>query len=208
MKHGFLLLAGIFMAAFLSACGSVSHVKPTAGQAFRLDNYQRVVVNDFADGVTEKAKPKNKARKQAEMDVATKAFADRIAIELGAKGAFKEVVRTGTADANTLVITGTITRYEEGSSSARLWVGMGAGSAYFDADIVFKDGGTSGVLANQVVDKNSWGGGGAIAASQTPESFMKEAAKKLAEDISALKLTGKLPTEEHPNEAGKKSAAK
>jgi hypothetical protein len=188
----FSLIAG-GAALIFTGCGTVSHVTPVAGKDVDLRSYERVVVMDFADGVSETAKPSLRDRKKAELAVACKAFPDRIAIELGALKAFQEVSRTGAADARTLVISGTITRYEEGSTTMRLMVGMGAGSSYFDAVVDLKDGANSEVLATQKVDKNSWGGGGAIAASQTPEEFMREGARTLAKEISSLKLTGKLP---------------
>jgi len=203
MKAAFLLIACLGTSLIFSGCGTVSHVAATPGTEMKLQKYQRVLVLDFADEVTAKAKPAAREQKKLQMDIATKSFADRIAIEIGALKGFREVLRTGSPDSETLIISGTITRYEEGDSSLRLWIGMGAGSAYFDAIVELKDGETKAMLADQKVDQNSWGAGGAIAASQTPESFMQTAAKKLAKDLTSLKQTGKLP-ERKPATTGKR----
>ena len=177
----------------LVGCGTVSEVTPTTDKEVDFRKYDRVLVLDFADGVSDKTKSGAQAKKKAEMAVRTKSFPDLIAIALGEKNVFKEVARSGNPDLQTLIISGTITRYSEGDAMGRLFVGFGAGSSYFDARVVFSDGGTSNVLANQEVDKNSWVLGGGIAATQTPDEFMHEAAKILAEDLSTAKLTGKLP---------------
>jgi len=193
MKTILLCVAFLGLGMILSGCGTVSEVTPTTGKDLDLRKYDRVLVLDFADAVTDKVKPSAQARKKAEMAIRTKSFPDRIAIELGAKNVFKEVARTGSPDSQTLIVSGTITRYTEGDAIGRLLIGLGAGSSYFDATVDFKDGTTSDILANQKIDKNSWVLGGGIAATQTPDEFMQEAAEVLAEDLSTAKLTGKLP---------------
>lgn len=142
------------------------------------------------------------------MNVRTKSFPDRIAIELDARGVFREVVRGGTPDDHTLVLSGVITRYEEGDATLRLMIGMGAGSSYFDARVDFKDGGTSETIASQQVNKNSWALGGGVAATQSPDTFMMEAAVRLADDLASLKRTGKLPAAKPPATTGKGAEAK
>jgi hypothetical protein len=74
----------------------------------------------------------------------------------------------------------------EGNVALRLLVGMGAGSSYFDANIRLIDGASGATLSTTKVDKNSWGLGGGIAASQTVESFMNQGAKAVAKDASAM----------------------
>ncbi len=91
---------------------------------------------------------------------------------------------TGKPDGSTLVVSGVITRFVEGNAALRLLVGMGAGSSYFDADIQVTDGGTNTSVTSLHADKNSWGLGGGIAASQTVDTFMKEAAKKTAAEVA------------------------
>src|SRR6266567_2402416 len=52
-------------------------------------------------------------------------------------GVFQSVSRAGTEDDSTLLISGDVSRYQQDSAEARLWVGMGAGSSYFDALVEF-----------------------------------------------------------------------
>jgi len=193
MKATFLGITFVGLTMILNGCGTVSEVTPTPGKEVDIRKYDRILVLDFADGVTAQTKPSAQAKKKAEMAVRTKSFPDRIAIELGEQNVFKEVIRTGNPDSVTLVISGTITRYTEGDAIGRMLIGFGAGSSYFDATVDFKDGSTSELLATQKVDKNSWVLGGGIAATQTPDEFMQEAAKKLAENIAIAKTTGKFP---------------
>ena len=63
---------------------------------------------------------------------------------------------------------------------------MGAGSSYFDANVRLTDGATGRALTTLKVDKNSWGMGGGIAATQTVESFMNQGAKAVAKDAAPM----------------------
>ena len=93
--------------------------------------------------------------------------------------------RNRKPDANTLVITGNITKFEEGNSTLRLFVGMGAGSAFFESNVAFRNGG-DGQIGTIKVDKNSWALGGGLAAAQNPTMFMNGAAEKIAEEAKKL----------------------
>lgn len=75
----------------------------------------------------------------------------------------------------------------EGSAALRFWVGLGAGNSYFDATTEFRDA-DGRMLGRILTDKNSWGLGGAIAAGQTPETFMNSAAQKIA--LEARRFSG------------------
>ncbi len=66
-------------------------------------------------------------------------------------------------------------------------VGLGAGSAYFDAVVEMYDSETNQKLGEIIVDKNSWALGGFLAAGQSVESFMNGAAKKVAEEMQKSK---------------------
>ena len=92
------------------------------------------------------------------------------------------MTRNGKAGADSLIITGDVTRYVAGNAALRALVGFGAGSSYFDADVRFIDGASGKVVGTMKADKNSWGLGGGLAAGQTPETFMKGAAKTVAEE--------------------------
>lgn len=113
-------------------------------------------------------------------------FAGIIAGEIMRSHSSANVIRTGTPDASTLVIEGDITRYVEGNAALRLFIGMGAGSSYFDALVRVNDGGNGQNISTLKADKNSWGLGGSIAAGQTVETFMNAAAKKTAQEIMPL----------------------
>jgi len=172
------------MALLLAGSGTTSGLKGTAGNS--------VVVRDFVDKASEHAKDSDRQRKQAQMRRVTKDFADMVAWEIGRGHAFQQVVRNGTEDEKTLVLTGQITRYEEGDPNLRLWVGMGAGSSYFDARIELLKGGSGELQGTIEANRNSWVLDGGIAATQTPDGFMREAAKKVAEELCTRKA-GRAP---------------
>jgi hypothetical protein len=107
------------------------------------------------------------------------------------------VSRTGTArdglqGSSTIAITGDITGYERGKGALRTFIGHGAGRSEFDATVVVRDAESNQLLGTVVVDRNSWPLPGAVAGSQTPETFMRAAAKKVASELQKAK-TG-LPT--------------
>ena len=181
------------LAALLAACGSTSDLKPdakpeTAGAAQNqnikpgvdLSAYDKVVVLDFVDGTdTSKIKP-DQARAHAEMMAADlHTFSDLIASKIRETGAFSQVTRE-TSPGKALVISGRVTRMTEGSSALRFWVGMGAGSSYFDASVRLTDAETGNVLGGATTDNNSWPLGGALAAGQTVRGFMELSAGKIA----------------------------
>jgi hypothetical protein len=177
----------------LAACGGTSNVR--TGDAAHgapaavpdITAYDRVVVVDFVDA-TDKSRIKQEDLQTYTDSVATatRTFADLIASKLRATGAFTEVVR-GTAQGNALRISGRITRLTEGSRAARLLIGMGAGSSYFEATTDLTDLPSGASRGTIVTDKNSWALGGAIAASQNVQGFMDGAAKKISTDLATLK---------------------
>jgi len=178
----------LFLSLLLAGCGTTSGFKAASGQnAVDLSPFSRVVVKDFTDGASEKMKGLERERKVLEMKRVTKDFADMLAWEIGQKRIFDQLARTGAEDEKTVIIGGQITRYEEGSPTARFLVGMGAGSSYFDARVEFFRGGSGELLGAIEANRNSWVLGGGIAATQTPDSFMREAARKVADEISKLK---------------------
>ena len=158
----------------LASCGSVSSTAPATSSAVGTvsKSYSKVLVQDFAAGPDS----------GADAAVGSK-FAGVIASAITSAKPGAQIVRQGKADANTLVIGGEVTRFVEGNAALRLLVGMGAGSSYFDANIRLSDGGTGAALHTLKADKNSWGLGGGLAASQTVDTFMSEAAKKTAATV-------------------------
>jgi len=171
---GLLAVAG---SIFLTACGTTSGLQNTQGQSIAsTQKFSKVIVQDFKLSIPE----------FSEKATSSKTYLpDQIATEIKKTGKFANVSRTGKPDADTLVINGVITKYKEGNPQLRLWIGMGAGSSFFEATVDFRDhkGGKIGTIN---VDKNSWALGGAIAAGQGPQSFMDGAADKIAEESAKL----------------------
>ncbi len=158
-----------------------------------VSQYQTVSILDFANATSTKKKTNEKAKEYNDsVEIAGRLFADKIAAELRKAGMFAEVVR-GATEKEALVIYGDITRYAEGNAAARLMIGLGAGSSYFDAMVSFKDNLKDSDLAVMEVDRNSWVLGGGIAAGQTVEGYMDKAAKKIAEELAKTAVSGTAP---------------
>jgi hypothetical protein len=180
------------MALALAACGTTSGVRSNASPESKavlpdVSGYDKVVVLNFTDATDKSSIKEKDLRAYSDtVSTATRTFADLIANKLRSTGAFPEVVRS-PAEGKTLQITGRITRLAEGNTAARLLVGFGAGSAYFDATTELVDAESGKKLGEIVTDKNSWALGGAIAAAQNVQSFMDGAAKKIATELSTLK---------------------
>jgi len=185
----------LLLTSALVACGTTSDIKPTPtaeavaspapkpAAAIDLSAYDKVIVLDFVDATDKSKLRPDEAREYSEtMASATHVFPDLIAQKVRETGAFQEVVR-GPSPGKALSISGRITRLSEGNASLRLWIGMGAGSSYFDATIDLSDGDSGARLGEVTTDKNSWVLGGVIAATQTVPSFMEGAAAKIAEQL-------------------------
>ncbi len=193
----------ILTALLLAACGSTSKMKPSpSGESGRTADkaaisadfarFNKVIVRDFENAVV--VTTKNAAKREVELSQATAAgrrFADQIAEGLKGNPAFASVERTGTPDAETLVISGKVTKYKRGNAALRLMVGFGAGSANFDARVAFIDGANNGEISTITVDKNSWFLGGILAATQTVDDFLDSAASKVAEETVRAKAGDK-----------------
>ena len=170
----------VVIAMLVVGCGSTSGIKKDGQKAVNLDfsGYDAVLVNSFGDGT----------KKQTVPLYASDNFVDRLVSAIRRTGAYSTV--TSNADrieGNALVVGGNITRYAEGNPALKMLIGMGAGSTYFDADVVFADKESQSELGQITVDRNSWGLGGAVAAGQTVEQFMNEAAQKIASELDKAK---------------------
>jgi Domain of unknown function (DUF4410) len=137
-------------------------------------------------------KPEARPLLEPKVAEATRMFPEQIASVVKAGGGFDEVLRTGAPDAQTLILRGTITQYDPGNAALQLLVGFGAGTANFNSTLQLVDGGTGNVLGTWNVDKNSWALGGMIAASQKPEDFMQEAARKIGTELSDRRKAGSI----------------
>jgi Domain of unknown function (DUF4410) len=176
MKHLLYSANLLLLSLVLASCGSVSSTVPTNSAAGTVaavsKTYSKVLVQDFAAGPDS----------GADAGVGSK-FAGVIVAEILRTKPSTQILRQGKADASTLVIGGEVTRFVEGNAALRLMIGMGAGSSYFDATIRISDGGNGAAINTLKADKNSWGLGGGLAASQTVDTFMSEAAKKTATTV-------------------------
>ena len=195
-KHGRLsftataLLLAVASSA-LVACGTTSQLEaPTGAATIDLTPYSRLIVEDFRDEATARAKPEAQPLLQPKVHAATTMFPEQIASVVRSDGGFQEVLRAGTPDAQTLLLRGAITQYDEGNAALRWMVGFAAGNTNFDARLELVDGGTNKSLGTWIVDKNSWALGGGIAATQRPEDFMQEAAGKIGRELSAKRKAG------------------
>ena len=190
----YLYLTAVLLAgAVLTGCGTTSSLEapPEAG-VIDLTPYQRLLVEDFSDEATARAKPEAQPLLKPKLDSAVKVFPDQIASVTRANGGFREVAREGTADDETLILRGAITQYDEGNAALRWMVGFAAGNVNFDARVELVDGASGKTLGTWKVDKNSWALGGGIAATQTPEGFMQEAASKIGAELSAKRKAGQV----------------
>lgn len=171
------VLVAIVAALVLAGCGTTSNLQGPSGTGLApARKFSAVTVQDFKVSVSEHAE---------EAASAKTAFPDRIAAEIKKTGRFASVARNAKPDANTLVIEGVVTKFDEGSTQKRIWLGMGFGMAFLEANVHFHDSKGNG-LGMIKVDKNSWPLGGALAAGQNPHSFMNGAADKVAEEAAKL----------------------
>src|SRR5437867_1763028 len=105
LKIAILVLAGAF---FLSACGSTSSLQGSHGAAITpTRKFSKVTVQDFKVSVTEHA---------VQAASTKESFPDLIASAIKKSGHFSSVSRNAKPDANTLIIDGVVTKYEEGSA--------------------------------------------------------------------------------------------
>jgi hypothetical protein len=188
-------IAILILTATLAACGTTTNIKPSSTaevtddsaqkkeRLIDLTSYEKVIVLDFVDA-TDKSKltPDNARYYSNTLSSAVRSFPDMIAEQVRATGAFHEVVR-GPSPGKAVSISGSITRLTEGSPALRLWIGMGAGSSYFDATTDISDAESGASIGRINVDKNSWPLGGIVASAQTVQTFMEGAAEKIAAQL-------------------------
>ncbi len=172
-----LAFAAVAGSLILTSCGTTSSLQGAHGAALTsTKKFSKVAVQDFKSSVSKEPERVSPAKVY---------FADRIATELKKRGKFSSVVRNAKPDANTIVIGGTITKYDEGSATKRMLLGMGFGMALFEANVEFRDN-KGAAIGSIKVDKNSWPLGGGLGAAQDPQGFMDGAAEKVAEEAAKL----------------------
>lgn len=194
LKAGLICMAPL-ATMWLSACGTTSSLKaaPNSVVAIDLTRYSTLVITDFADEASAKAKPEVQAMVRGKVQAAQKTFPDLIAASVEAAGGFSVVSRDAAPSKphpGALVMRGAITEWDDGNAALKMLVGFGAGGANFNARVELVDGGTGEMLGSWIVDKNSWALGGVYAATQTAETFMPGAAKSIGEELSKRKNAG------------------
>lgn len=173
---GRFILAAFVMIVFAD-CRSASTLQGPHGMPLTpTRTFSKVSVQDFTVSVFKRAEQARSARV---------VFPDFIVTELQKTGRFSSVARNAEPDVNTLVISGIVTRYDEGNVQKRFWLGMGFGRAFLEADVEFRD--NKGVEIGKIkVDKKSWPLGGEMVASQDPHGFMYGAAGKIAKETTRM----------------------
>ena len=182
-------LSMLLASLVLSGCGSVSGLtKESSSAPLRIADYTRVEVDDFSAHDEKPLDDPAKAEEHAaKLEHARKLFADKIAEEIQATGAFAEVSRTPGARP-ALRVGGDISRYDEGNIVARGLTGF-AGQTHFEVKVEVADAESGNSLATLTVDRNSWPlpVGASMSTLQTTEFFMNNAAKKIASELAAKK---------------------
>jgi hypothetical protein len=117
---------------------------------------------------------------------------DAFAEELRKTGAFKEVLRAGSPDANTLVLSGTLWRYDEGNWDTRRVTGSRAGLAQFESRLDLRDGARDELLATITVDEGGAGYQRATRPYQSLANLTREAAQNVATALAKAKERGGL----------------
>jgi hypothetical protein len=180
----------VLMAVFLTACGSTSNLKPVSGKSLSLADYNTVYVADFSDKTPTKIRDAAKlATYRQTVKEAGVSFADMIGTNVEKTKSAPAVLRAApeSADAKVLRIEGDITIFQRGNALAKMLLPL-AGSTKFNAVVRFVDQASGEKVGEIVVDKNSNPLGGGIAATQTTNSFMSGAAKKVAEQLEIARV--------------------
>ncbi|MFA5266215.1 MAG: DUF4410 domain-containing protein, partial [Opitutaceae bacterium] len=142
-----------------AGCGTVSGLTSSPGASIQsIQKYGRIsvlAVSTKTENIPDETRQSLQERGQV--------FADLLALKLLETKVFHEVTRVEKPRAGTLSISCEITRYTVGSSDLRFFVGLGAGSSYFDATVELRDTDTGQKIAEFQVDRNSWFLGGAYA---------------------------------------------
>jgi hypothetical protein len=175
----------LVLAVLLSGCGTLGKLDVDASRRTQLGALDRVVVGEFVANDTRRSRDAEQGAKRTEaIEAGRVAFAQRIAEELRAVGAYDAVLEAG-AEPPALMISGTIDRWEPGNIAARTLVGF-VGKSEFEATVRFTDLGTGAELARLKVDRNSWPLpiGSASNVVQTVEFHMQQAARRVAHELA------------------------
>ncbi len=154
-----------------------------AGRTRRLSGFARLLVQDFKERVSGRSGSSSldrRAAQQAMIREAVRTVPDRIAEAVRRTNAFAPVLRGGVPDQLTIVMDGTLIRYDEGSSDTRRATGARFGAPQCEVHLEFRDGGSGEVLATLVAENAPAGGS---QNPQAPES-LEGAVARVAESIA------------------------
>lgn len=191
---GFAVASTLVLA--LSGCASSSDSASSAnpglrwagaGRTRRLKGFARMLVRDFKESVSGRSGSSTIDRREAEKAAvreATRTVPDRIAEAVSRTGAFAPVLREGAPDQLTLVMDGTLVRYNEGDSDARRATGARFGGPQFEVRLEIRDGGSGEVLATLVAENAPAGGGQRAQAAESLEGAVARVAWDIAQTIS------------------------
>jgi hypothetical protein len=175
----------LLMCLSLIGCGTTSSIYDPrkSSNNINLASYDHVIVNDFYDRVP-------KVKNQQKIRNVGKEFAYLITTKLRSHHAFKSVkMNKKNSQKKTLLVEGKITQYDEGNTTLRNLIGLGIGSAHFDAKVYIKDNNTKRILGNIDVDKYSFPLGGIIGGLQDVHYHMNSASSAIAEEIVQAKVS-------------------
>ena len=171
------MLKNIFLISLLilQSCGSVSSIRPIIKNgSVDISSYNTIAINDFSN-----------ATDNEEVDNIAKAnFPNKLFKKLSESSLFNSVQRNSRSR-NSLIISGKITKYEEGNMFLRALVGFGAGRSYFFSDVDLIDGYTYQKIGTIEVRRKSWLLGGYISGSQTPEVLMIDSVSDIVDKIKS-----------------------
>ena len=193
MRRAFLALLVALLALPLSAAAGTEKFDPARGfKARDLKGYTRVAVEPLVDGVKGKYKDaeEEKVRRQRIANAGV-LFAAELAHRLEESGKF-EAVGKAPVEGATLLIGGTITKFERGNAVAR-YSGV-FGRARFGARVELKDAATGKLLGHVDFEIASSMIPGAVNVIQSVSQFMEGGAIRVRDEI--LIARGDLKREE------------
>lgn len=144
--------------AVLTACSTPApeHREPagltwsTTAPNQSLNRFTTVIIRDFKDRVTEGYSNSTLDRRLAKIDqmrLAVRLVPDQLADALRRTGAFPYILRTGTPDAQCLVVEGSIWRFDNGESMIQRDTLNRFGNSQFEVRLELGDGANGAALA-------------------------------------------------------------
>jgi hypothetical protein len=180
------IAAGVLLAAAPAFAGSTYLFAEGTKKAVDLRGYERIQVLPFADATKPKFdKPEDEAEFRAKVQEASVRFAQMVADRLVATNSFEQS-SSAPVEGKGLVVGGEILVYKESNLAGR-YIGLGFGSAEFDAKVQVKDAETGKVLGTMTIEFSSSAIPGAVNVVQTTGVLMDSAAQKVRDELLIAK---------------------